>query len=197
MAEGTAWRREERKNSTSVICQILGDWELGSESSRAQPPLRLLSLGILQSVQVLGLNRSKRRYFHGQTLLLPRPVASLLGAQSLFPLGVVHSGSLSSIRWLLLAEDKQQTAQQSLSQVLGAQSAGQSAQQGQEVLAGQAGNRQQEAGEQRSKQQREKRGGHGRAWTCKGNPGSRLHRGRTGVRPSASTSVLSSLQLRG
>lgn len=88
-------------------------------------------------------------------------MASLLGAQSLLPLGVVHSGGLSSIRWLLPAEDKQQTAQQSLSHVLGAQLAGQTAQQGQEVLAGQAGNRQQEAGEQRSKQQREKWRGHG------------------------------------
>lgn len=73
-------------------------------------------------------------------------MASLPGTQSLLPLGVVHSRGLSRIRWLLLAEDKQQTAQQSLSDVLGAQSAGQPAQQGQEVLTGQAGNRQQQAG---------------------------------------------------
>lgn len=80
-------------------------------------------------------------------LQFPGPMASLLGSQSLLPLGVVHSGGLSRIRWwLLLAEDKQQTAQQSLSHVVGAQAAGQPAQQGQEVLPGQAGNGQQQAG---------------------------------------------------
>ena len=72
-----------------------------------------------------------------------------------------HSGSLPSVRRASLTEDKQQTAQQSLSQILGAQAAGQPAQQGQEVLAGQAGSGQQQADQQRAEQQWEQRSRHG------------------------------------
>lgn len=73
-----------------------------------------------------------------------------------------YSGGLPSIRRVSLAEDEQQTAQQSLSHVLGGQAASQVAQQGQEVLAGQAGSGQQQAGQQRPQQQWEQRNGHGR-----------------------------------
>lgn len=72
------------------------------------------------------------------------------------------SGDLPSVWRVSLAEDEQQTAQQSLSHIPGAQAAGQLTQQGQEVLANQAGGGQQQAGQQHSKQQREQWCGHGR-----------------------------------
>lgn len=91
--------------------------------------------------------------------LLPLPglAGSFGGGEPLSPGGARGGG----IRCVSLAEDEQHAAQQSLPHVLGAQAAGQAAQQGQEVPAGQAGSGQQQARQEQTQQQREQRRGHG------------------------------------